>query len=317
MPEILDRCNATLLVSTYHANRLLVTQVAGDELTLHLLERDRPMGIACRDDVLAVAEMTSISGFRDHLHTATPPADGQFRPLWQHVTGDVMIHELVYCDAELWFVNTRFSCLATLDRRHSFRPQWRPPFVSALTPDDRCHLNGVAVRDGQPSFVSCFADTDTSEGWRDAPAKSGLILDVATGEPAITGLHKPHSPRWMGGRLWFLDSAMGTFNCADPARDDVDTVVRLPGFTRGLAFVDELAFIGVSRGRDMPGFDEDGDCGVWVVDTTSGAIEAHLRFTGPVRELFDVQIMRGRKNSGVDADLEPMANSFVISPMPV
>ena len=53
---------------------------------------------------------------------------------------------------ELWFVNTRFSCLCTLDSVHSFVPRWRPPFITALAPEDRCHLNGLAMAQRRARF---------------------------------------------------------------------------------------------------------------------------------------------------------------------
>ena len=55
------------------------------------------------------------------------------------------------------FVATLFGCLATLSERASFQPLWRPPFLSALVPEDRCHLNGLALRDGRPAFVTAEA----------------------------------------------------------------------------------------------------------------------------------------------------------------
>ena len=69
------------------------------------------------------------------------------------VTGEIQCHEIAWGstdngEPDLWIVNTLFSCLAGLDPRYSFVPRWRPPFVSALAPQDRCHLNGLAMRDG-------------------------------------------------------------------------------------------------------------------------------------------------------------------------
>jgi hypothetical protein len=55
-------------------------------------------------------------------------------------------------------VNTAFSCLCTLDGRHSFVPRWRPPFITSLAAEDRCHLNGMAMADGAPKYVTALAD---------------------------------------------------------------------------------------------------------------------------------------------------------------
>src|SRR5262249_46881248 len=92
--------------------------------------------------------------------------DACFLPRWAHVTGDVDIHEMAWVGDELWFVNTRFSCLCTLDEAHSFVPRWRPPFVTALAPEDRCRLNGLglapAANGGTRRGAGGFAGEKTS-----------------------------------------------------------------------------------------------------------------------------------------------------------
>src|SRR5947209_15759758 len=59
-------------------------------------------------------------------------------------------------EEELWFVNTRFSCLCTIDRAHSFVPRWRPPYITALAPEDRCHLNGLGLVNGEVRYVTAL-----------------------------------------------------------------------------------------------------------------------------------------------------------------
>ena len=62
-----------------------------------------------------------------------------------HYTGDIQAHECAWVGNEFWVVNTLFSCLSALHPYHSFAPRWMPPFISALIPEDRCHLNGLAL----------------------------------------------------------------------------------------------------------------------------------------------------------------------------
>jgi hypothetical protein len=78
-----------------------------------------------------------------------------------HTTGDIDAHELAIDGKdEIIFVNTKYSCLATLDVVHSFKPVWKPPFISNLAPEDRCHLNGhVKARDGEPRCGAFIIDT--------------------------------------------------------------------------------------------------------------------------------------------------------------
>ena len=81
----------------------------------------------------------------EKLEPAPIEHDACLIPRRSHCTGDISVHDLAYAGGELWVVATRFSCLATLDDEHSFVPRWRPKFISALAPEDRCHLNGLAV----------------------------------------------------------------------------------------------------------------------------------------------------------------------------
>ena len=110
-----------------------------------------------------------------------PPGrhDACFLPRSSHVTGNIQIHEMAWGTGdELWVVNTRFSCLCTLDGSASFAPRWRPPFVSALEPTDRCHLNGLGMVDGTPRYVTALGETDEPAGWRANKAKGGIVMDV-------------------------------------------------------------------------------------------------------------------------------------------
>jgi uncharacterized protein (TIGR03032 family) len=82
----------------------------------------------------------------------------------------------------LWVVNTRFSCLCTLDGSASFAPRWRPPFVGALKPTDRCHLNGRGMADGRTRYVTALGESDEPAGSRTNKARCGILTDVASGD---------------------------------------------------------------------------------------------------------------------------------------
>src|SRR5204862_4296250 len=132
--------------------------------------------------------------------------------------GDIRIHDTAWAGDELWAVNTRFSCLCTLDRRYSFVPRWRPAFVSALAPEDRCHLNGLCVAGDppRPKYVTCLGATDTAGGWRANKRDGGLLIDVDTHAVVARGLSMPHSPRVHDGKLWVLESGVGGIGHLDP-----------------------------------------------------------------------------------------------------
>lgn len=213
------------------------------------------MGIAVGPRGLAIGTQRHVWDYRNQpdLARKLPPAgkhDACFLPRRGHVTGDIRVHELAFAGDELWLVNTRFSCLSVLDNDHSFVPRWRPPFVTALAPEDRCHLNGLAVVDGRPRYVTALGETDTPQGWRERRADGGCLIDIDSGETVARGLSMPHSPRLHAGRLSGVRSGKGELGFVDVASGRMETVTRLPGFTRGLAFAGPYAFVGLSQVRE-------------------------------------------------------------------
>lgn len=310
LAEILEGLGASVLVSTYQSGKLVTLRAHDGRFNTHFRDLESPMGIAVDGDRLAVGTLAGITEYRDvpavaaKLAPDPAPHDACFIQRRQHVTGDIRVHDLAYADDdELWMVATRFSCLATLGEDHSFVPRWTPPFVTGLSGDDRCHLNGLAVIDGRPRWVTALGATDAPEGWRADRAGGGVLVDVDSGEIAIAGLSMPHSPRWHDGRLWILESGQGSLAVADPESGRIETVVRLPGFTRGLAFAGPFAFVGLSQVREAGTFGglpltgrlEARQSGVWVVDLRSGEIVAFVRFEEAVQEIFDVAVLEGRR----------------------
>jgi uncharacterized protein (TIGR03032 family) len=228
---------------------------------------------------------------------------------------------LAWAGDELWIVNTRFSCLCTLDPDYSFVPRWRPPFISALAAEDRCHLNGLAIVAGRPKYVTALGATDVRDGWRPDKGRGGCLMDVPSGEIVARGMSMPHSPRWHDGRLWLLESGTGQLLLLDPATGQRQTVAALPGFARGLALAGHYAFIGLSKIRKTSAMNgvpladrrDELKCGVAVVDLRSGGLVAFLEFQTAVEEIFDVQLLLGLRFPEIlGFQKDTIHNTFII-----
>src|SRR5262245_50923924 len=307
-PSLLSQLNASLLVSTYQAGKVVAVGVAESELTLSYHNFERAMGLAvCADGVTvgARAQVWSLRSAPDVAQRVEPAGryDACFLTRSSHFTGAIQAHELAWSADELWLVNTAFSCLCTLDDRHSFVPRWCPPFISSLAAEDRCHLNGLAMALGKPKYVTALAETDTPQGWRPNKVTGGCLIDVASGQTVARGFAMPHSPRVHRNRVWLLHSGAGQLVEVDPVKGHVQTVTELPGYTRGLALYDRFAFVGLRKLREtstfggMPIADRRPElkCGVGVVDLTTGRLVAHLEFVNGVEEIFDVQVVPGAR----------------------
>jgi uncharacterized protein (TIGR03032 family) len=325
LTEILNRLGASLLVSTYQTGKVIVARVENDAINTHFRAFETPMGMACDNGRLAIGARNRLWDFRNQPDVARnlePPGkhDAVFMPRNCHFTGNIHIHEIAWGGADLWIVNTRFSCLCTLDCEHSFVPRWRPRFVSGLSPEDRCHLNGLGMRDGRPRYVTALGQTDGRDGWRVNRRDGGCLIDVESGAIIAERLSMPHSPRWHDGRLWLLESGLGQLSVVDLATGTRDVVATLPGFPRGIDFAGPFAFIGLSQVREtvfgglpITDGDKERNCGVWVVDVRNGQTVAFLRFQGDVQEIFAVQVLRGVRFPEIVTDDESaLLNSFVL-----
>ena len=329
-PALLRQLRSSLLITTYQAGKLVMVRDEGDHLNTHYRSFPSPMGLALTDGgaKLAIGTTSQVWEFRDVPSVARrlEPAgrhDACFLPRSSHVTGNVLIHEMAYgAGGQLWFANTRFSCLATLDPESSFVPRWRPPFVTELEPADRCHLNGLAMVDGKPKYVTALGETNDMHGWRPNKAQGGLVLDVDSGAILCRGLSMPHSPRWYGGRLWVCESGSGTLGTVDRNTGRYEAVAAVPGFTRGLDFAGDLAFVGLSQVRESAVFSgipiterlapDQRTCGVCVVDLRRGETVALLKFTGGVQEVFAVALLPRRYPDLINDDEKLLESSFVV-----
>lgn len=329
MSSLVAQSGGTLVVTTYQSGRTILVRNDQGSINTHFKAFHSPMGVAYDRQRLALATGRSVIEMHNHVgvaETLQPPGkhDACFVPRNVHYTGDIRIHEIGFAQNELWIVNTRFSCLATLDGVHNFVPRWKPRFISAIEPGDRCHLNGMCIVDDRVRFVSALAATDTPGGWREHKADGGLLIDVDSHEVVARGLSMPHSPRWYDGRLWILESGKGALSTIDLGTGQSTVVCELPGFTRGLAFHGPYAFIGLSQIREsvfggLPIVERLSErlCGVWAVDLRSGRIAGFLRFEGAVQEIFDVQLLPGLRFPELfEPEDERLASAFVLPNAP-
>ncbi|MFO0016863.1 MAG: TIGR03032 family protein [Synechococcaceae cyanobacterium] len=297
----------SLVFSTYRANRLFFLGTSEQGL-LKLHERlfDRPMGLFVAGESLWMASRCQLWRLDnllapDQLHQG---GDRLYVPAAAFTTGDVNAHELVLgIDGQPIFVNTAFSCLATLSPGCSFAPTWQPPFITKLAGDDRCHLNGLALKDGLPTWATACGGSGEPSSWRNHRSGGGVLIHIPSGELAATGLSMPHSPRWHNGQLWLLNSGTGELGWIEDGQ--FHGLCALPGFVRGLAFAGGCAVVGLSKLRS-PQFtglpleerliaegNPGGCCGLRVIDLASGEILHSFDLPEPVDELFDVVVLSG------------------------
>jgi uncharacterized protein (TIGR03032 family) len=294
----------SLALTTYQVGKLFLLGLKPDG-ALSVFERtfNRCMGLCPAPDGLFMSSLYQIWRFQNVMEAGQQHDgfDKLFVPHTGVTTGDLDVHDMALdADGQLVFVNTLFSCLATLSPTHSFRALWKPAFISKLAAEDRCHLNGLAMKDGRAAYVTLVGASDVADGWRDHRAGGGQVIDVRTNETVATGLSMPHSPRWHDGKLWLLDSGTGHFGFVDLQTGRFNEVCFCPGYMRGLSFHGGFALVGLSKPRHNKTFsglalDEnlkqrkaEPRCGLQVIDLRTGDAVHWLRMDGIVDELYDV-----------------------------
>lgn len=297
----------SLVVTTYQLGKVFLIGLHNDG-KLSIFERtfERSMGLFAQENTLYMSSLYQLWRFENALETGQNHQgyDALYLPQVSYITGDLDIHDIAQTEAsQLIFVNTLFSCLATVSETHSFIPIWQPPFISKLAAEDRCHLNGLAMKDGKPKYVTAVSQSDVAEGWRDYRVDGGCVIDIENNEIILTGLSMPHSPRWHQDKLYLLNSGTGEFGYVDLEKGQFNPIVFCPGYLRGCTFCGDFAIVGISQPRHnktfqgLPLDDKLAQknavprCGLLVINLKTGDTVHSLRLEGSIQELYDVAIL--------------------------
>lgn len=298
----------SLAFTSYQTGQLfLVGVLPNGKISINQQNYARAMGVFAQPGRLYLGALHQVWRLENMLKAGErgdDAFDAVYIPRNAQTTGDIDIHEVaIDREGRVIFVNTKFSCLATLDLKDSFRPIWQPPFISKLAAEDRCHLNGLAMEDGSPRYVTAVSKSDIVNGWRERRQEGGIIVDVASNEILTDRLSMPHSPRIApDGSLWALDSGRGQIVRIDRDSGEKTEVAFCPGFLRGLAIHKGHAIVTLSKPRDgsfkgLPLEEElrkrDGEawCGIVIVNLARGDIVEWIRLDGGITEMFDVTVI--------------------------
>ncbi|HEX7929023.1 MAG TPA: TIGR03032 family protein [bacterium] len=311
--------NASIAFTTYQAGKIFFIGLQPDG-KVSIFERtlSRCMGLCVEGNSLYVSTLYQLWRFENVLEPGQKHDgyDRLYLPQLGYVTGDLDIHDVaIDSNGKLVFVNTLFGCLATVSETHSFVPVWRPPFISRLAAEDRCHLNGLAMDKGKPAYVTAVSESDVVDGWRDHRRGGGVVVSVQENEIVLRDLSMPHSPRVYRDKLWLHNSGTGYFGYADLKAGKFEPVAFCPGYLRGMSFIGDYAVVGLSKPRkdktftglalddNLAKYKAEARCGIYVIDLKSGDVVHWIRLEGVVQELYDVVMVPGARR--------PMAIGFV------
>lgn len=328
-PELLTQLNTSLAISTYQAGKVVLISAKNKEELVQLPRTfESPMGMALKGNKLAIATKSEVLVTVNHAELAknypkVPNTyDSLFLPTAAYYTGQVDMHDLHYGgNGKLFAVNTSFSCLTEVDDNFSFTPIWKPKFITGFTSEDRCHLNGLAMLDGEPKYISALGSTDTPQGWRDNISGGGIIIDINSNEIVAKGLAMPHSPRMVKGKLYCLLSAGQKLVEINPQDGKVTEVAHIAGFVRGMAIVDEYAFIATSKLRQNSStfkhlkIAQNADvASILAVHLPTGAVVGKMTYLASVDEIYDIIALPGLLRPNVLNNLTPYHKQGLVTP---
>ncbi len=328
LARILFKKKVSLVLSTYQAGRLMVLGSL-DGLNLHQIPVGfkKPMGLMVEKNKLAVATLDSVYFFSNSENVVNTirlnekKFDTVFLQRARYNTSTLDIHDIGFGKGSLWGVNTMFSCISVFDINHSFIPKWKPPFISSLVPEDRCHLNSMIMEQGLPTYVSMLSMTDEKEGWRKDVMNTGAIMTVPGGEVMADGLALPHSLLDGGEYIYFLESGRGTLNRIHKKSKEREVIYDFQRFIRGMKRIDNYFFISYSALRKSSktfgaiSFDNPTDkAGVIVFDSDTQSVVAQLEYGSDIEEIYEIALFDGYLKPAIVNEGNEQYNDIITFP---
>lgn len=306
VPELLNKLNCSIALSTYQAGKIVLISPHPDNEKLITLPRTfrKPMGVAIKGDKMAISVKDEVIIFQNSRQLAThyPNKQNTYDSLWlprtTYYTGLVDMHDIDFGDDGIYAINTSFSCICKIDGNFNFTPVWQPYFINELVPGDLCHLNGMVILDGKPKYVTALGTSTTPQGWKENIIDGGVLMDVEKNEIILNNLAMPHSPKMYNNDLYLLTSASGEFIKVDVETKSYKTLKKFDGFCRGLSFCGDFAFIGFSKLRKnsstfakLSFSDKANFSGIKIIHMPTNAEVGEIIYETSVDEIYEVIIL--------------------------
>ena len=322
--DLLYNLNISIALSTYQAGKVIMISAYDKERLIQFPRTfESAMGMALADNKLAIATKNTVEVLKNLPDLAqTYPQkpntyDTMYVPRASYYTGYLALHDMAYVNKQLVAVNTLFSCLSYIDDNKSFTPFWQPPFIDDLKPEDRCHMNGMAVENDEIKYLTALGSGNKAQEWRDKKMSGGIIMEYPSGKILTEGLSMPHSPRIFNNKLYVLNSAQGELLEIDRETGKKKLVVNLGGFARGMEIVGDYLFIGVSKLRhnskvfnDLP-IASSSYAGIVAVHLPYKTIVGSVRYRMSVDEIYDVKILANIKRPNILAKDNKLKDSII------
>jgi uncharacterized protein (TIGR03032 family) len=292
--DVLERTGLTLFVTREYEHLVLALCCSAGRRRISYLQLPHPSGLAVdaakkRLHIASTRNPNVVFSFSPCTGQVGRAAEeeflGQLLPASAHyLPGCIYTHDIAMIGGRLHANAVGMNAIVRLEDSGGFTPVWWPKCIdSANGPRfDRNYLQLNSIAAGKSvadSFFSASADAPSRRrpghmNW--VVDRRGVIFSGKTREVMGRGLTRPHSARQRGGEIWVDNSGYGEVGRI--VNGQFEPVFKLPGWTRGLYFHDDLAFVGTSRvipkyRHYAPGLDPDKcENGLHALDLRSGEV---------------------------------------------
>ena len=294
-------CGLTLLVTREYEHLVMAMCVTDNGPQVSYMRLPHPSGLAIDRErgMIHIASTRNPNQVFDLMPARSvlprldvkvdPPADQPLVPVGSRFyPGCLYLHDLAVVGGKLFGSAVGHNAIVQLGDDAGFRHAWWPRCIDSdsgpLFGQNHIQLNSIAAtRELGDSFFTASTDRPSARrpGFKNFPVDGrGVLFSGKTREAYVRGLTRPHSARLYRGRVALENSGYGELGLASAS--GYEPVRRLPGWTRGLCFHKDVAFVGTSRviprfRQYAPGLDVDASqCGVHAVDMTTGRMLGSL-----------------------------------------
>lgn len=315
---ILNNIKKALVISSYKNGTILIKNYADKDINIM---DNRPMALHINNNKI----LCSVGYYIKEFELSNKDNNFILKNNKSLLTSDVDIHDINIINGNIYFISSLLNsiCMLTVNSNKYFKIVWKPKFITENVLEDRCHLNGMCVINNKIRYVTAVSTTNIYKGWKSNRKRGGVIIDVDNGI-ILDNLSMPHSPYYMNGYLYFLNSGKGELcriklnndnklknkklknsklndnNKIKNKKYNYEVITFIPGFLRGLEIYNNIAFIGVSkdrhdscfRGLELENKIKDYnkvECGVYAIDLKLKKIISFMKYNA--NEIYDVKLM--------------------------
>jgi len=302
--ETLERLGITLFVTREYEHLVVAISVVDGSPKMTFLPLPHPSGLVVDRKRNRVFIASTRNPNQVYMLRTIRPSDRRMSRSWQGLAqhalslpvqtafypGALYIHDLAIFGDVLHANAVGQNAVIRLDGSGNSKRVWWPKCIETgygpVFSKNYIQLNSIAggttPRDSFYSASSCGIERRRPGHLNYAVDRRGVIFSGRTREPICTGLTRPHSARLSGRRIWVANSGYGELGFVSQGK--LEVVVRLPGWTRGLCIVENIAFAATSRviprfASYAPGLDVDSSrCAIYAICCKTGSVLGRLEW---------------------------------------